>query len=93
MYEKDKLRYLVDGLLNDLYEIGTFCDEFTRIYNLELDYDELTNEENVLFGELAEMAGRFSDDVDELMIPNMYCNKEEIIEKARISREQLGWHI
>lgn len=91
MSEKEKLQYLVNGLLSGSYAIETFCDEFTRIYNLELDYDTLTNEENVLLGELAEMAGRFSDDADELMIPNMYCSKAEIIERIKINKKQLGW--
>lgn len=83
MTEKESLWYLIKGLLSGEYIIKTFCSEFTRIYNLEIDYNDLSEEENYEFGDLCEMAGRFSDDKDELKIPNMYFNENEIKEKAR----------
>ena len=45
MTEKEQLWYLIDGLLQNEYDIVTFCDEFTRIYDLELDYDVLNSKE------------------------------------------------
>lgn len=75
--------YLINGLLENSYEIKVFCGEFTRIYNLETDYDKLTDEENIEFGELCEMAERFSDDLDELKIPHMYVSENEIVKKAK----------
>lgn len=82
MTERESLWYLINGLNNNEYDIKTFCSEFTRIFDLELDYDELKSEEYKEFYELCEMAGRFSDDKEELLIPNMYCNEKDIREKV-----------
>lgn len=83
MTEKEELWYLINGLLEGTYIIKTFCSEFTRIYDLEIDYDVLTDEENKEFGDLCEMAGRFSDDLEELKIPNMYFSENEIFNKVK----------
>ena len=89
MTEKEQLWYLINGVLNDTYDIKTFCSEFTRIHDLEVDYEQLSEQENSEFGDLCEMAGRFSDDDDELKIPNMYYSKENILEKARYVKQKL----
>ena len=86
MTEKEQLWYLINGVLNNTYDIKTFCFGFTRIYDLEVDYEQLSEQENSEFGE---MAGRFSDDDDELKIPNMYYSKENILEKARYVKQKL----
>ncbi len=83
MTEKEQLWYLINGLLNGSYDIKIFCAEFTRIYDLEIDYDLLSEQENNEFGDLCEMAGRYSDNQEELKIPNMYCSEENILDKAR----------
>lgn len=83
MTEKEQLWYLINGLLNNSYDIRIFCSEFTRIYDLEADYEQLTEQENNEFRDLSEMAGRFSDDEEELKIPNMYYSKENILDKVR----------
>lgn len=90
MTEKESLWYLINELIKGSYIVKTFCSEFTRIYDLEIDYDDLSEEENRLFSELCEMAGRFSDDVDELKIPNMYFSEKEIIDKIKQIKEILG---
>lgn len=86
MTEKEKLWYLINGFLDGSYAIGTFCSEFTRIYNLEIEYDELTVDENKEFYDLCEMAGRFSDDLGELKILHMYFSEDEILDKEKKSR-------
>ena len=90
MTEKESLWYLINELIKGSYIVKTFCSEFTRIYDLEIDYDDLSEEENRLFSELCEMAGRFSDDDDELKIPNMYFSEKEIIDKVKQIKEILG---
>ena len=90
MTEKESLWYLINELIKGSYIVKTFCSEFTRIYDLEIDYDDLSEEENRLFSELCEMVGRFSDDVDELKIPNMYFSEKEIIDKVKQIKEILG---
>ena len=89
MTDKEKLWYLINGVLNDTYDIKTFCSEFTRIYDLEVDYEQLSEQENSEFGDLCEMTGRFSDDDDELKMQNMYYSKENILEKARYVKQKL----
>ena len=89
MTEKEQLWYLINGVLNDTYDIKTFCSEFTRIYDLEVDYEQLSEQENSEFGDLCEMAGRFSDDDDELKIPNMFFSEESILNKAKYVKQLL----
>lgn len=91
MTEKEQLCYLINGVLNGSYDIKVFCTEFTRIYDLEIDYEQLSEQENSEFGELCEMAGRFSDDVEELKIPNMYFSENEIIRRAKDVKMKLGF--
>ena len=83
MTEKESLWYLMNGLLNGSYQIDIFCSEFTRSYDLEIDYDELSNMENIQFGELCEMTGRFSDNKEELKLLNMYYSENEIRDKVK----------
>ena len=83
MEEKEKLWYLINGLLEGSYSIKEFCDEFTKIYDLKIDYGDLTEDENKEFYDLCEMAARFSDNLCELQIPNMYFSEREIREKAK----------
>lgn len=90
MAEKEQLYYLINGVLNGSYQVKTFCNEFTRVYDLEIDYDELSELENDEFGDLCEMAGRFSDDEEELKIPNMYYSEEDILNKAKYVKQVLG---
>lgn len=89
MTEKEQLWYLINGVLNDSYDIKAFCSEFTRIYGLEVDYEQLSEQENSEFEDLREMAGRFSDDEEELKIPNMYYSKKNILDKARYVKQEL----
>ncbi len=90
MTEKEKLYYLINGVLNGSYQVKTFCTEFTKVYNLEVDYEQMSELENVEFGDLCEMAGRFSDDDDELKIPNMFYSEENILAKAKYVKQLLG---
>ena len=83
MTEKEQLWYLINGALNGSYDIKTFCTEFTRIYDLETDYTQLSDSEYIEFRDLCKMTARFSSDNEELKIPNMYYSEEEIVKKIR----------
>lgn len=83
MTQKEQLWYLINGVISGSYEVDTFCDEFYRIYGLEIDYEQLTEQENHAFEELLDMTGRFSEFEDDLRIPNMYFSGDEIIKKAK----------
>lgn len=89
MSDREQLWYLINGLLKGAYSPSTFCDEFARIYDLETDYGHLSLLERKNFDELSEMASRFSDDAEELKIPNMYFSENEIIEKAKSIKEEV----
>ena len=91
MTEKEQLWYLINGVLSGTYDVKTFCSEFTRIYNLEVDYEQLSEQEKLEFGDLCEMAGRFSDNEEELKIPNMYYSKENILNKTQSIKQTLGY--
>ena len=79
MTNKEKIIYLINGVINNSYDIETFCDEFTRIYDLEINYKELTDMERKELHDLCEMASRYSGNEYELSIPNMYCSGTEIL--------------
>ena len=89
MTEKEQLWYLIRGVFKGAYDIKTFCSEFTRVYDLEVDYEQLSELENKEFGDLCEMAGRFSDDEKELKIPNMFFSEESILNKAQYVKQLL----
>lgn len=42
MTEKEQLYYLINGVLDGTYQVKTFCSEFTRVYDLEVDYEQLS---------------------------------------------------
>ena len=89
MSDREQLWYLINGLLKGTYSPSTFCYEFTRIYDLETDYKHLSLLERKNFAELSEMASRFSDDSDELKIPNMYFCENKIIEESKSIKEEI----
>lgn len=66
----------------DFLEIIAFIHEI-------LSYEQLSEQENSEFVDLCEMAGRFSDDEEELIIPNMYYSKDNILDKARYVKQKL----
>lgn len=78
MNDREKLWYLINEYTKGNYNSRTFANEFSRIYDLEVDYDMIPDLENKWFYELSEMTGRFSDNKEELLIPNVYCSEEEI---------------
>ena len=87
--ENEQLYYLINGVLDGSYQVKTFCSEFTRVYDLEVDYGPLSELENKEFGDLCEMAGRFSDDEEELKIPNVFFSGESILNKAEYVKQLL----
>ena len=57
MSDREQLWYLINGLLNGTYSTNVFCHEFTRIYDLETDYNHLLLLERTKFAELSEILG------------------------------------
>lgn len=91
MTQKEKIWYLINGVISGSYEVNIFCDEFVRIYGLETDYTRLTEQETHKFKELFEMASRFSEYEEDLKIPNMYFSGEEVLQKAKEVQKTKCW--
>ena len=82
MTSKEKLYYLLTEYQKGKYDINTFCDQFTVIYDTEVDYDTLSNLENKLFNELSIITARFSPYEDDLKIPNVYYSEQDVKSKV-----------
>ena len=82
MTSKQQLMYLMCGLLSGKYSARAFCEEFTRIYDFEIDINTLSSEEIDELGELSDMASRFSDYKEDLAIPNVFCDEKSIRKKV-----------
>ena len=83
MTHPEKLWQLVVDLLNNKCDINTFCEEFTQLYNLETDYRTLSKDEQSDFMDLCEIAARFSDDEEDLALPNIYFSEKQIRDRAQ----------
>ena len=83
MAERDRLWYLINSLINGTYSTKNFCEEFTRIYDEEVDYNFLSYEEKQNFAEMSEMASRYSEDNSKLRFIDKYFSATDIIENAK----------
>jgi hypothetical protein len=93
MYQKsDKRRIyqLIDMYLAQKINEAAFCADFIPSYDLELDYDTLTDEEHLVFSELGKIAGRFSGFEEDIRkYPGVYYTKEELRQKIIETKEKL----
>ncbi len=78
----DKLYYLLREYRKGNYSDSIFCDQFTQVYNIELNYDMLEELEHKLFRELAEHTARFSEYEEDLTIPNVFYSGKDIKSKV-----------
>lgn len=91
MAERDKLWDLINNLINGTYSPKSFCEEFTRVYDEEVDYRYLSFEEKMNFDEMSEMASRYSEDESKLRFINKYFSADDLIENAKeIKLKMLG---
>ena len=82
MNSKEKLYYLLCEFLTGNYDANSFCDQFTVEYDIETDYEELSELENTVFGKLCMVTSRYSSFEEDLKIPNVYANEQEVKDKA-----------
>ncbi|MBS4169096.1 hypothetical protein [Parachlamydia sp. AcF125] len=89
--DKRRIYALIDLYLSGNIDEPKFCEEFHSSYNLELDYDSLTDEEQEAFASLGEVTGRFSEFAeDHLKYPGIYYTKEELRRQISETRKKLG---
>jgi hypothetical protein len=91
MNAKEKIYYLIREFKKGNYDINIFCDEVTNVYNLELNFNDLSELEKKYFSELIILTSRYSPYENDLKIPNAFFNDsqvrvkvDEIIEKLHI---------
>ncbi|EAE5174441.1 hypothetical protein [Listeria monocytogenes] len=90
MTKKEQLYFLLNGLDNGEIEINNFTNQFMKIFDLEIDYDELSKEEYTILGNVSDMVARFSDSVEDLKLPNVYYSEKQIREEVTRSLEALA---
>ncbi|EAC5770568.1 hypothetical protein DIJ77_09160 [Listeria monocytogenes] len=61
-----------------------------KIFDLEIDYDELSKDEYTILGNVSDMAARFSDSEENLKLPNVYYSEKQIREEVTRSLEALA---
>lgn len=88
--KKEQLYFLLNGLDNGEIEINNFTNQFMKIFDLEIDYDELSKEEYTILGKVSDMAARFSDNEEDLKLPNVYYSEKQIREEVTRSLEALA---
>jgi len=86
---RDKLYWLMDLLMADHHDAGTFCKEFERTYNFETDKAALSDAERVAFSELFAKVVRYSPFPDERQAVPTYQGGAEIREAVRVARRVL----
>lgn len=91
--DKRRLYQLMDLFLKEQITTPVFCDEFYYSYDLEIDIETLSKEEQLAFSELSQVLSRFSQfKEDHEKYPNSYFTeveiREKIIETIQILHEQ-----
>ncbi len=93
MYEKtDKRRLyqLMEMYLSGKIDAQTFCDEYYYCYDLEFDYETLTEFEAKCFSELSTVAGRFTNIEEDLKkYPGAYFTEDELKQKIIETKDEL----
>ena len=85
----DRLKKLIELLLEQQLDVSTFCEQFESIYNFELERNHASPEKWAAFEELFNKVVYYSPFPEEReKIPN-YLSEQEIIEAANVARNKL----
>ncbi|MGM0214057.1 hypothetical protein [Enterococcus sp. AZ109] len=89
MTKKEQLYYLLNGLNHGEIEINNFTNLFMKIFDLEIDYDELSKREYKVLGNVSDMSARFSDNAEDLKLPNVYFSEKQIRDEVSHALKEL----
>ncbi|MBC1482224.1 hypothetical protein HCJ58_01275 [Listeria sp. FSL L7-1509] len=89
MTKKEQLYYLLNGLNHREIEINNFTNQFMKIFDLEIDFDELSKKEYIVLGNVSDMAARFSDNAEDLKLPNVYYSEKQIRDEVSHALKEL----
>ena len=82
--DKQYLLVLIALYLENKITTTAFCNEFYYSYDLEVNENDLTAVEKMLYEELSIVTSRFSDyEEDHKALPNGFSTKEELKTKAQ----------
>ena len=91
MNTKEQLYYLIKHFQTGEYDINTFCDLFTTIYDIELDKSDLSETELKAFGTLEKYSCRFSPfEEDFKQCPNAFYDENTIKKQIKTAIKALG---
>ena len=89
--DRRRIYQLIDMYLTEAIDDESFCDEFVPLYNVEIDYDCLTNDERKSFSALMTVASRFSEfEEDHQKVPGFFYTKEQLRKKIKETKEKLS---
>ena len=88
--DKRRLYWLMEQYLAGKIDGGTFCDEYYYSYDLEVDYDTLSDTEHQAFRDLSRVSGRFSQFEEDIKkYPGTYFTEEDLRKKVQETQEKL----
>lgn len=90
MNSKEQLYYLINEYIKGHYDTKNFCDQFTIIFNIETDYEDLNEVENKLFLELSSVTARFSPYDKDFVFQNVYYTEQEVKKKVLEIKNKLN---
>lgn len=91
MDAKKQLYYLLENAKIGKYDINTFCNLFTVTFDVECDYESLSETEMNVFSELEQYTCRFSPfEEDFKNYPNTYYDENTIKNQIDIALANLG---
>lgn len=88
--KRAKLFWLIELYLSDHHDVETFCKEFERTYNFEVDRGELSADKLAVFGDLFNKVTMFSPFENDLKTYPLYVSKEQIKAAVAAARAKLG---
>lgn len=89
--DKERIYHLINLYLYGKINETTFCRDYLRIYDIELDYDTLNEEEYHTFSNLARIASRFSECEEDIMrYPGVYYTKNELNKEIKEAKTKLN---
>lgn len=88
--DKHRIYYLMDMYLTGNINGSTFCNEFCCVFDNELDFSTLTEEENRILSDLALVVYRFSEmEAGRILNSDAYYKEDELRKKILETLEKL----
>jgi hypothetical protein len=88
--DKRRLYWLIDQYLEGKITERQFCDENYYCFGLELDYEDLTQSEYLIFSDLNKICSRFTEYEEDFKLDsNLFYNKNDLKERIKVAKISL----